>query len=209
MENILVAGATGTTGKKIVQLLKASQYFEPIAMVRNEQQQAEFLAHDVKTVMGDLEQDVSHTTKNIDKVIFAAGSGGKKVKAVDQDGAIKMVDASTNGKVKKFVMLSSMGADQPEKSEKLQDYLKAKHNADEYLKSSNLNYSIVRPGSLTNNAGEGKIKLAKSLNEQGEITRDDVAQTLVRALHDDAANKETFEIIKGETLIGKALETIK
>jgi uncharacterized protein YbjT (DUF2867 family) len=209
MENILVAGATGTTGKKIVQLLKASQYFEPIAMVRNEQQQAEFLAHDVKTVMGDLEQDVSHTTKNIDKVIFAAGSGGKKVKAVDQDGAIKMVDASTNGKVKKFVMLSSMGADQPEKSEKLQDYLKAKHNADEYLKSSNLNYAIVRPGSLTNNAGEGKIKLAKSLNEQGEITRDDVAQTLVRALHDDAANKETFEIIKGETLIGKALETIK
>ncbi|MFD2914151.1 SDR family oxidoreductase [Psychroserpens luteus] len=209
MENILVAGATGTTGKKIVQLLKASQYFEPIAMVRNEQQQAEFLAHDVKTVMGDLEQDVSHTTKNIDKVIFAAGSGGKNVKGVDQDGAIKMVDASSKWNVKKFVMLSSMGADQPEKSEKLQDYLKAKHNADEYLKSSNLNYAIVRPGSLTNNAGEGKIKLAKSLNEQGEITRDDVAQTLVRSLHDDAANKETFEIIKGETLIGKALETIK
>ena len=209
MENILVAGATGTTGKKIVQLLKASQYFEPIAMVRNEQQQAEFLAHDVKTVMGDLEQDVSHTAKNIDKVIFAAGSGGKNVKGVDQDGAIKMVDASSKWNVKKFVMLSSMGADQPEKSEKLQDYLKAKHNADEYLKSSNLNYAIVRPGSLTNNAGEGKIKLAKSLNEQGEITRDDVAQTLVRSLHDDAANKETFEIIKGETLIGKALETIK
>nr|WP_321226258.1 SDR family oxidoreductase [uncultured Psychroserpens sp.] len=209
MENILVAGATGTTGKKIVQLLKTSQYFEPIAMVRNEQQQAEFLAHDVKTVMGDLEQDVSHTTKNIDKVIFAAGSGGKNVKGVDLDGAIKMVDASSKWNVKKFVMLSSMGADQPEKSEKLQDYLKAKHNADEYLKSSNLNYAIVRPGSLTNNAGEGKIKLAKSLNEQGEITRDDVAQTLVRSLHDDAANKETFEIIKGDTLIGKALETIK
>ncbi|TXE20348.1 SDR family oxidoreductase [Psychroserpens burtonensis] len=208
MENVLVVGATGTTGKKIVKLLKTSQYFEPIAMVRNEHQQVEFLAHDVKTVIGDLEKDVLHTVKNIDKVVFAAGSGGKKVKAVDQDGAIKMIDASMTGKIKKFVMLSSMGADQPEKSEVLQDYLQAKHNADEHLKSSNLNYAIVRPGSLTNNAGQGKIKLAKSLNEQGEITRDDVAQTLVRALHDDAANKVTFEIIKGDALIGKAFETI-
>jgi uncharacterized protein YbjT (DUF2867 family) len=208
MENVLVVGATGTTGKKIVQLLKTSQYFEPIAMVRNEHQHVEFLAHDVKTIFGDLEKEVLRTVKNIDKVVFAAGSGGKKVKAVDQDGAIKMIDASITGKIKKFVMLSSMGADQPEKSEVLRDYLKAKHNADEHLKSSNLNYTIVRPGSLTNKVGSGKIKFAKSLNEQGDITRDDVAQTLVRALHDDAANKVTFEIIKGDTLIGKAFETI-
>ncbi|SFD39538.1 SDR family oxidoreductase [Algibacter pectinivorans] len=209
MENVLVVGATGTTGKKIVQLLKASQYFEPVAMVRNNQQQTEFEAHQVKTVMGDLEQDVSHTAKNMDKVIFAAGSGGNNVKAIDQDGAIKMIDAASKWNINKFVMLSSMGADQPEKSDKLKDYLKAKHNADEYLKSSPLNYTIVRPGSLTNSVGDGKIKLSKSLNEQGEISRDNVAQTLVRTLHDDAPNKETFEIISGDTLIGKALENLK
>ncbi|MEM5564686.1 SDR family oxidoreductase [Psychroserpens sp. AS72] len=208
MEHVLVAGATGTTGQKIVNLLKSSQYFEPIAMVRNESQQAKFLAHDVKTVMGDLEQDVSRTVKNIDKVIFAAGSGGKKLEAVDQEGAKKLIKASANNNIKKFVMLSSMGADQPEKAEELQEYLKAKHNADEYLKSTNLNYAIVRPGSLTNNKGEGKIKLAKSLHERGDITRDDVAQTLVRSLHDDAANKTTFEIIKGDTLIGEAMNTL-
>jgi uncharacterized protein YbjT (DUF2867 family) len=206
MENILVVGATGTTGKKIVQLLKSSQYFEPIAMVRNEIQQTQFLAHDVKTVMGDLEQDITHTVKNIDKVIFAAGSGGKNVIGVDQDGAKKLIKASSDAKIKKFVMLSSMGADQPEKAQELQEYLKAKHNADEYLKSSTLNYAIVRPGTLTNNAGEGKIKLANSLKEQGEISRDDVAQTLVRSLHDDGANKSTFEIIKGDILIGKAMD---
>ncbi|WP_047546124.1 SDR family oxidoreductase [Psychroserpens sp. Hel_I_66] len=206
MENILVAGATGTTGKKIIQLLKSSQYFEPIAMVRNEKQQAHFLAHDVKTIMGDLEKDVSHTLKGVDKVIFAAGSGGKKVEAVDQEGAKKMIKASQDSNVKKFVMLSSMGADNPEESEELRDYLKAKHNADEFLKSSNLNYTIVRPGSLNNNEGTGKIELSKSLQKRGEISREDVAQTLVRSLHDDAPNKVTFEILKGETLIGKALE---
>ncbi|WP_040281566.1 SDR family oxidoreductase [Psychroserpens damuponensis] len=208
MEKILVAGATGTTGKKVVQLLKASQYFEPIAMVRTQEQQNEFKAHDVKTVMGDLEDKVAHTVKDIDKVVFAAGSGGKKVKAVDQDGAKKLIEASSQAHIKKFVMLSSMGADNPESSNELKEYLEAKHNADEFLKSSQLNYSIIRPGSLTNHKGEGKIKLANSLNERGEISRDDVAQTLVRALHDDAVNKAVFEIIKGDTLIGEAINTL-
>jgi len=209
MENVLVAGASGTTGKKVVQLLKESQYFEPIAMVRTDTQQIEFSAHHIKTVMGDLEKDVSHTIKGIDKVIFAAGSGGKNVEAVDQEGAKKLIKASDDSKIKKFVMLSSMGADQPENNEELKDYLNAKHNADEFLKSSNLNYAIIRPGSLTNKNGEGKIRLAKSLNEQGEISRDDVAQTLVRSLHDDIANKSIFEILKGDELIGKALGTIQ
>ncbi|GGG46533.1 SDR family oxidoreductase [Bizionia arctica] len=208
MEKVLVAGATGKTGYKVIQLLKESQYFEPIAMVRNEQQKIKFDAEQVKTVMADLEQDVSHSTEEIDKVVFAAGSGGKNVEAVDKEGAKKLIRASEHSKVKKFVMLSSMGADNPEQSDTLQDYLKAKQDADAFLKASNLNYTIVRPGALTDKPGAGSIELAKSVSKQGEISRDDVAQTLIRSLHDDAANKETFEIITGDTLIGKAFDGI-
>ena len=209
MENILVAGANGTTGKKIVNLLSQSQYFNPIAMVRKEEQIPYFKAKNIETVLADLEQDVSGAfNKTIDKVVFAAGSGGKKVVEVDQEGAKRMIDASNKYKVRKFVMLSSMGADQPEKAEQLQDYLKAKHNADEYLKSSGLNYSIVRPGSLTNGELTNKIQLETKLNKSGEISRNDVAQTLVRSLNDDVANNATFEILKGETLIGDALNTV-
>ncbi|MGB2683853.1 MAG: SDR family oxidoreductase [Olleya sp.] len=209
MENILVAGANGTTGKKIVNLLSQSQYFNPIAMVRKEEQIPYFKAKNIETVLADLEQDVSGAfNKTIDKVVFAAGSGGKKVVEVDQEGAKRMIDASNKYKVRKFVMLSSMGADQPEKAEQLQDYLKAKHNADEYLKSSGLNYSIVRPGSLTNGELTNKIQLKTKLNKSGEISRNDVAQTLVRSLNDDVANNTTFEILKGETLIGDALNTV-
>ena len=138
--------------------------------------------------------------KTIDKVLFAAGSGGKNVVEVDQEGAKRMVDASKKNNIKKFVMLSSMGADQPEKAEQLQDYLKAKHNADEYLKSSGLNYSIVRPGSLTNGELTNKIQLDQKLDTQGEISRNDVAQTLVSTLNDDVANQVTFEILKGVVL---------
>lgn len=209
MENILVAGANGTTGKKIVNLLNESQYFNPIAMVRKEEQIAYFKAKNIETVLADLEQDVSVAfNKTIDKVVFAAGSGGKKVVKVDQEGAKRLIDASNKNNVKKFVMLSSMGADQPQQAEQLQDYLKAKHNADEYLKSSGLNYSIVRPGSLTNGDLTNKIQLETKLNKSGEISRNDVAQTLVRSLNDDVANNATFEILKGETLIGDALNKV-
>ena len=128
---------------------------------------------------------------------------------VDQDGAKKMIDASKKANVKKFVMLSSMGADNPEEAEKLQDYLKAKHNADEYLKTSGLEYSIVRPGTLTDEEQVAKIELAPKLNKRGEISRADVAQTLVQSLEDKTASNATFEIIKGEQSITEALSQIK
>ncbi|WP_066218230.1 SDR family oxidoreductase [Formosa haliotis] len=208
MEKILVVGATGTTGHKIVELLKSSELFEPIAMVRNEAQESEFKTKNIKTVFGDLEQDVSKTVTGADKVIFAAGSGGKKVEAVDRDGAIKMIKASEDANIKKFVMLSSMGADKPEQSERLQDYLTAKQKADQYLTSSHLNYTIVRPGRLNNHPGQGHIQLGKSLSNSGEISRDDVAKTLVYALDNEQSNTSTFEILEGDTAIPEAFKSM-
>lgn len=209
MENILVAGANGTTGKKIVAILNKSQNYNPIAMVRKEDQQAYFKDQNIQTVLGDLEADVTSVFTNpIDRVIFAAGSAGKNVIGVDQEGAKKLIDASKKGNIKKFVMLSSMGADKPEEATQLKEYLKAKHNADEYLKNSGLNYSIVRPGTLTNDSPLEMIELQQKLNKQGEISRADVAQTLVQSLEDKTAANATFEIIKGDTSIQKALDKI-
>lgn len=209
MENILVVGANGTTGKKIVAILNVSNNFQPIAMVRKEEQQAYFKAQNIETVLGDLEGDISSVfNRPIDKVVFAAGSAGKNVLGVDQEGAKKLIDASKKANIKKFVMLSSMGADKPEAATQLQEYLKAKHNADEYLKTSGLDFSIVRPGSLTNEAALNTIELEGKLNKRGEISREDVAQTLVQTLDDTVASNATFEIIKGETSIGKALEKV-
>ena len=208
MENVLIAGANGTTGKIIVNLLKESQYFRPIAMVRKKEQLEQFENMGVKTILGDLEEDLVHTMEDIDKVIFAAGSGGKKVVEVDQEGAKRLIDVAKMAHVKKFVMLSSIGADQPEKADKLQDYLRAKQNADEHLRHSGLNYTIVRPGALKNAEGVGRIVLAKSLDKEGDISRQDVAQTLVRVLHDTTANATTFEILEGDTLIGEAIKSV-
>lgn len=205
-KSVLVAGANGTTGRIIVDLLKKSNSYEPIAMVRKKEQKEHFEDQQVATVLADLEEEIPASMINADKVIFAAGSGGEKVVAVDQEGAKKLIDASKKAGVQKLVMLSSMGADNPSQSEAMQAYLEAKQNADHYLSKSGLLYSIVRPGQLTNDAGTGTIYLEQSLGKMGKIPRADVAKTLVEVLGNKVKSNEVFEIISGDTRIEKAVQ---
>lgn len=209
MEKILIVGASGNTGKRVIEILNNSQSFEPVAMIRKEEQKEIFDDMDVKWVLADLEEKVDHALKGIDKVIFAAGSGGKtgddKTIAIDQDGAIKMIDAAKKASVKKFVMLSTMGADEPSKHKKLEVYMEAKKKADEHLRESGLEYTILRPGALNDDMGLAKVKLAEKLNEEGEISRDDVAFLLVISLADPLVKNKTIEAIEGRASIKSAI----
>ena len=209
MEKILIVGATGLTGKRVVEILNRSQSFKPIALIRKEDQQEEFEDMEVDWVMGDLEEDVTHLVKGVDKVIFAAGSGSKtgpeKTTAVDKEGAIKLIDASVKSKVKKFIMLSSMHVDEPSKFKDVEHYLEAKAAADMHLQESGLNYTIIRPGVLTDELGMGKVKLAQKLEAPGEISRDDVAFLLVMSLADPLVRNMTFEALEGDEPIKSAM----
>jgi uncharacterized protein YbjT (DUF2867 family) len=209
MEKILIVGATGDTGMRIVEILNNSQSFEPVAMIRKEEQKGVFEDMEVEWVLANLEENVDHALKGIDKVIFAAGSGGDtgedKTIAVDQEGAIRVIDAAKKAKVKKFVMLSSMGADEPSQHEKLKVYLEAKQKADQHLMDSGIPYTILRPGALTDDLGLAKVKLAEKLDEQGEISRDDVAFLLVMSLADPLVKNKVIEALEGEEPIKSAL----
>lgn len=209
MEKILIVGATGSTGKRVVEILNSTQSFEPVAMIRKEEQKQIFDDMEVESVLADLEEEVDHALKGIDKVIFAAGSGSKtgpdKTTAVDEEGAIKLIDASAKAKVKKFIMLSAMNADEPATHKELEHYLEAKGEADKYLRNSGINYTIVRPGRLTDDMGMGKVKLAAKLDGPGEIPRDDVAFLLVMSLADPLVRNMTFEAVEGEEPIKSAM----
>jgi uncharacterized protein YbjT (DUF2867 family) len=205
IKNVLVAGANGTTGRIIIDLLKKSETYQPIAMVRKQDQKDHFEKQGVSVVLADLEEDLSQAVKNADKVIFAAGSKGKNIIDVDQEGAKRLIDATKAAGLEKFVMLSSMGADNPVVGNDLEDYLRAKQNADDYLKASALNYSIVRPGALTDDDGTGKIELKEKLEKRGSIARADVAKTLVEVLDDKLKKNKVFEILAGDTRIEKAV----
>ncbi len=209
MEKILIVGATGDTGKRVIEILKSSQSFEPVAMIRKEEQKEIFEDMEVETVLADLEEKVDHALKGIDKVIFTAGSGGStgedKTISVDQEGAIKIIDAAKKAKVKKFVMLSAMGADDPSSHKKLEVYLKAKQKADDHLINSGIPYTILRPGALTDDMGLAKVKLGEKLDEKGEISRDDVAFLLVMSLADPLVKNKTIEALEGDESIKSAI----
>jgi uncharacterized protein YbjT (DUF2867 family) len=206
-QTVLVAGANGTTGREIIQFLNESSDYQPIAMIRDRDQQDYFNQRNVSTVLADLENSLDQVVKDVDKVIFAAGSKGKNIIGVDQEGAKRFIDASDKAGVNKFVMLSSMGADNPAISDELEDYLRAKQSADDHLRVSNLDFSIIRPGALTNNDGTGHIELSQKLNKRGEISRTDVAQTLVEALDTDVLPKQIVEILSGDTAIHQAVKS--
>lgn len=206
--NVLIAGAHGDVGQRITDLLSRSEH-AATAMVRDEDQVPEMEEFGVETVVADLREEVTHAVEGHDAIVFAAGSSGEDVEGVDRDGAIRTIEAAEELDVPRFVMLSAMNADEPEESpDALRDYLIAKGEADDRLRSSELAYTIVRPGSLTNDPGTGSIEAAEKLDERGEITRDDVAQTLVATLDMDTTYGRTFEILEGDTPIYAALEEL-
>ncbi|EMA50210.1 SDR family oxidoreductase [Halococcus thailandensis] len=204
--NVLVAGAHGQVGQHITELLSDSDH-ETTAMVRTESQVDEMEAFGVETVVADLTEDVAHAVAGHDAIVFAAGSGGEDVEGVDRDGAIRMIEAAEEEGVERFVMLSSMNADDPEAGpDELTDYLLAKQAADDRLQESELTYTIVRPGALTDESATGEIRAATKL-DPGEITRTDVARTLVTAIDMASTHGETFEILAGDEPIESALRS--
>lgn len=159
---VLIVGANGLIGRLLIgQMVSGSHRSR--AMIRSPEQASALteLGADA-IVVADLEQDVQPALSSCDAVIFTAGSGGKtgpeKTDAVDRDGAIAVIDAARKTGVKRFVMVSSMGVDAPDKGpDNLQHYLLAKQAADDHLRESGLRYTIVRPGTLSDERGTGKV----------------------------------------------------
>jgi uncharacterized protein YbjT (DUF2867 family) len=212
--NVLVIGANGHTGRLIIkELVNSTQHFAK-AMIRKSEQTKDMEDLGARPIVADLEQDFSYALENVNAVIFAAGSGSKtgedKTIAIDQDGAKKAVDYAKQNGIERFIMLSSMGADQPENApEGMHVYLKAKNEADVHLQESGLNYTIVRPGALTHDDATGNIIAQRSIEDKsGSISRADVAKVLVESLTTLETSHKVFEILNGETPVKEAIKKI-
>lgn len=207
MEKVLVIGANGKTGRNIVKIIDNIENYDVKLMLRKKEQKDNFDANK-DVYIGDLEKDFKEAFTAVDKVIFAAGSGSStgedKTIAIDQNGAKKAIDYAVANNLKKFVMLSSMGTDTPEKVDDLAIYLKAKKNADDYLKSKNIDFSIVQPGMLTNENAQHKIKQIEGLSE-GSVSREDVAYVLVKCLDKDICTNKSFGFVSGNQPIDEVL----
>lgn len=209
---VLIAGANGKIGKHLVRML-AENGHDVRAMIRAEEQAPGIRGLGGAPIVADLEGEISGTAEGCDAVVFTAGggpgSGAAKKETVDRQGAVKLIEAAQQHGARRYVMVSSMGADDPASgSEAMQPYLYAKARADEALRESRLDYTIIRPGRLTNEPGTGRVAAAPSLGRRGEIPREDVARAIVIALETQGTAGKTFELLSGDAPIEEALKAL-
>ena len=207
---VLIIGANGNTATRVVQILKNGPH-APLAMIRNPEQRAKFDDMGVPTVLGDLEYPIDHAVKSCDAIIFAAGSGGHtgkdKTALVDHIGAIRaMVTAGVHG-AKRFIMLSTINADVDSPSP-IAHYLRAKALADDHLRQSDLDYTIICPGGLKNETGTGMVSVSSELHIEGKTSRDNLAAAMVMCLDIQNTVGKCFSLLEGSTPLGDALRSI-
>jgi uncharacterized protein YbjT (DUF2867 family) len=209
---ILVAGSHGKVGRRLVPIL-ADKGHEVVAMIRDPGQAQELADLGGTPLVADLTGDVSAAPRGCDAIVFTAGagpgSGPEPKQTVDRGGAEKLVDAARAHGVPRYVMVSSIGAHDPAAGpEAMQPYLEAKRQADDHLAASRLGWTIVRPGSLTEEPGTGTIRATTRLGNRGPVSRDDVAATLAAVVERSDLSSLIFELFDGDTPIDAALDEV-
>lgn len=212
--NTLIIGANGQVGKQLVEKLAKNSDVTPIAVIRKEEQKPYFNGLNVETRILDLEDDLpayESVFKNVDSVIFTAGSGGStgadKTMLIDLDAAVKTIDTAKKVGVKRFVMVSSFDTTRKaiqEADAGFRPYVVAKHYADNVLRDAGLDYTIVHPGILSDDVETGNVKVAETL-EVAKITRADVAEVLKTVIENDNTVGKEFQVVNGDTAIADAI----
>lgn len=211
--DVVVAGGHGQIALRLLELL-TGRGDRARGLIRNPDHAAELEAAGAEAVVCDMEdeQNLSPYVEGAEAVVFAAGagagSGPERKRTVDLGAAVKLIDAAEERGIRRYLMVSSIGADDPGSgSEQMQPYLQAKHDADEALAVSGLDFTIVRPGRLTDDAGTGLVAARANL-PRGDVPRDDVAATLAAALALDGTIGKTFVLVGGETPVEDALRAL-
>ena len=207
--DVVVAGGHGQIGLRLLALL-AERGHRARGLIRNPDHAAELSAVGAEPVECDMERldDLSECCAGADAVVFAAGAGPgrgpERTQTVDSGAAVKLMDAG----VSRYVMVSAIAAGRPQEwSDQMRPYYEAKAGADERLLESGLDYTIVRPGGLTDEPGTGRVLVGTGL-EYGQVPRDDVAAVLLAVLEQPSSIGKTFELLSGDTPVDEAVRSL-
>ncbi len=212
---VVIAGGHGQIALKLERLL-ADAGHAVIGLIRDPSQVADLSDAGAKAHVMDLERasisQMTDAVRGADAVVFAAGGGtdgnAERKTSVDQNAAILLADAAESAGVRRYVMVSSMGTDQadPDSDDIFQVYLRAKHAADRDLQSRDLDWTIVKPGRLTDDEPTGQVQVGSL--DRGAIPRADVARTLAEVLTSSNTYRKTFDLLAGETPIAEAVAAL-
>ncbi|MCO5327266.1 MAG: SDR family oxidoreductase [Solirubrobacterales bacterium] len=188
------------------------------ALIRNPDHREDVIEAGAEPVLCDLESEgvdrVAEAVGEADAVVFAAGagpgSGAGRKDSMDYGGAVKLMEAAAENGIDRYVMVSAISADPNHEGDEVYDvYVRAKGRADDRLVASDLAYTIVRPGRLTDEPATGRVSATPpGEGEYGEIPRADVAAVLAAVLGDRSSVGKTFDVVSGDTGIEAAIASL-
>lgn len=210
---VVIAGAHGQIARLLARRLVAAGH-EVVGLVRNPDHVGDLEADGTEPVVCDLEEaetsELADHLRDADALVFAAGAGPKsgapRKETVDFGAALRCLTATQQAGVDRYVMVSAMGTDDPPQDDEVFSiYLRAKARADRAVMDSDRDWTIVRPGRLTDDPATGMVTLARHV-DRSEIPRDDVAAVLAAVLDRPATTGHVFEVVGGDTPIPDALD---
>jgi uncharacterized protein YbjT (DUF2867 family) len=212
---VVIVGGHGRIALRLARMLQ-ERGDTVRSIIRNEDHAGEVRDAGAEPVLCDLEEadpaDVASAVGSADAVVFAAGagpgSGSARKETMDYGGAVKIIDAAKANGIRRYVMISSIGADASAPGDDtFAVYLRAKGRADDELMKSGLDYTIVRPTRLTDGTGDGRVRIAAHVG-RGSVPRDDVAAVVAASLKEPAAMGKLFELIDGDQPVDEALRAL-
>ncbi|MET9471367.1 MULTISPECIES: SDR family oxidoreductase [unclassified Streptomyces] len=213
---IVIAGGHGQIALRLERLL-AARGDETAGIIRNPEQSEDLRAAGAEPIVLDLEsatvEQTAEVLRGADAAVFAAGagpnSGSERKDTVDRGAAVLFADAAERAGVRRYIVVSAMGADPDHPGDEVFDaYLRAKGAADMYVRSRTaLDWTILRPGMLTNDAGTGQVQMSVSTG-RGPVPRDDVAAALLELLDTPATAGLTLELISGGVPLTVAVKDV-
>ena len=212
---VSIVGGHGSIARQLTPLLVARGHTVR-GLVRKQEQFDDLRSDGAEPVLCDLEaatpDDVDDALRGSDLVVFAAGagpdSGPERKKSLDRDGAIKSVESAVRIGAGRFVIISSMGADDPpDDDDTFSVYLRAKAAADQAVREAHIDAIVVRPGKLTDDDAKRTVDIAATV-ERGEIPRADVAAVLAELIEVADGVNTTIEVVSGTLPIRNAVARI-
>ena len=210
--DVAIAGGHGQIGRRLARLL-AARGDSVRGLIRNPDHSADVRSDGAEPVVCDLESasvaEVAQAIDGADAVVFAAGagpgSGSERKLTMDRDGAVKLLSAAQQAGAPRYVIVSSVGAESPPDGDDVFSvYLRAKAEADRALMESDRDWTVVRPGMLTEDPGTGHVRIQEE-PIRAEVPRDDVAAVLAAVIDESRAVSRVLYVVRGEDPIQDAV----
>ena len=214
MSRIAIVGGHGQVALHLLHVLRRTEH-TPVALVRKEEYRAELEDRGAEVRLLDIEQqgaaDFAAAFEGCAAVVFAAGGGPdgniERKRTVDLEGSLKSVEGARQAGIKRFVQISAIGVDDPvagDAGDVWSAYVEAKRDADAALRASGLDWTILRPGRLTDDPATGRVSLGGDVS-RGDVTRADVAAVTAAVLDVESAIGKQWNLVNGDTAVEAAV----